>query len=105
MLLEINGEPLSVLRKAFGCTVFEGPSCVTYHPFGPTDPGNCVIQNFNDKKAVVTISFNAEKNKSNKFIDAFSGKPVSVSSTESGDRVILNMTIPERGRVWIQGTD
>jgi hypothetical protein len=104
-LPEINGPALSTLRDAFGGTTFDGPSCVTYHPFGPADSGNCVIQNFNDKKANIALSINVQKNKSNKFIDAFSEKPISVRSTESGDRIILNVTIPERDRVWIRGVN
>lgn len=101
-LLEINGPALSTLRKAFGCTAFKGSSRLTYHPFGSAGSGNCVIQNFNDKKATVAVLIDAEKNKSNKFIDAFSGKPISVHLTKSGDRVVLNLTIPARDRVWIR---
>jgi hypothetical protein len=104
-LLDINGPALSTLRKAFGYTAFEGPSLVTYHPFGSAGSGNCVIQNFNDKKAAVAVLIDAEKNKSNKFIDAFSGKPISVRSTKSGNRVVLNLTIPARDRVWIRGVN
>jgi hypothetical protein len=104
-LLEINGPALSALRKAFGSTTFNGPGRVTYHPFDSAGPGNCVIQNFNDEAVNVTVSINAQKNKFNKFIDAFSGKRVSVRSTESGDRIILNLIIPARGRIWIRSVD
>jgi hypothetical protein len=104
-LLDINGPALSTFRKAFGCTAFEGSSLVTYHPFGSVSSGNCVIQNFNDKKTTVAVLIDAEKNKSNKFIDTFSGKPISVRSTKSGDRVVLNLTIPARNRVWIRGVN
>ena len=104
-LLEIGGPALTYLRQAFGGTTFTGPGCVTYHPFDSAGPGDCVIQNFNEKTANITISINAEKDKSNKFIEAFSGKPVSVRSTKSGDRIVLNMIIPERGRVWIRCID
>ena len=104
-MLEIKCSALLALRKAFSVTTFHGPSCVTYHPFDSAGPGNCVIQNFNDKKAVVAVSMNAEKNKSKKFIDAFSGKPVSIRSNKSGDQIILNMTIPERSRIWIRSVD
>jgi hypothetical protein len=101
-LLEMNGPALTNLRKAFGGTTFDGPSCVTYHPFDSAGPGNCVVQNFNEKPVNVSISINAQKNKSNKFIDAYSEKPVDVRSIESGDRIILNLTIPARNRVWIR---
>jgi hypothetical protein len=104
-LLEINSPALTALRQAFGGTTFNGPCCVTYHPFDSAGPGNCVIQNFNDKTANIAISINAEKNKSNRFIDAFSGTPVSISSTESGDRIVLNMIIPARDRIWIRRVD
>ena len=104
-LLEIHGPALSTLRKAFGITAFDGPSRVTYHPFGFASFGSCVIQNFNDKAINVTATINIEKDKSNKFIDAFSGKPISVRTTKPGERIILNMIIPERGRVWIRCID
>jgi hypothetical protein len=103
-LLDINGPPLSTLRKAFGVTAFEGPSCITYHPFGSAGPGNCVIQNFNEKAVDVTITFNIEKDKSNKFVEAFSGKTIDVSRTD-GNRIKLNMPIPARSRVWIRRVD
>jgi hypothetical protein len=104
-LLGINGPALSALREAFGGTAFEGPSCVTYHPFGSAGSGSCVIQNFNDEAVNVTVTLNIEKDKSNKFVEAFSGKPIGVHSTESGNRVALNMPIPARGRVWIRRVD
>jgi len=99
-LLGINGPALSALRKAFGGTAFEGPTCVTYHPFGS---GNCVIQNFNDEAVNVTI--NIEKDKSNKFVEAFSKKHIGIYSTGSGNRMALNIPIPARGRVWIRRVD
>jgi len=102
-LLEMQKPALTILRDAFGGSAFEGPSCVTYHPFGPAGSGNCVIQNFNDK--TVNVAVNIQKDKSNKFVDAFSGKPISVHSTGSGNRMALNMLIPARGRVWIRPVD
>jgi hypothetical protein len=102
-LLGINGPALSALREAFGGTAFEGPSCVTYHPLGPAGSGSCVIQNFNDKAVNVTV--NIQKDKSNKFVEAFSGKPISVHSTGPGNRMALNMPIPARGRIWIRRVD
>ncbi len=104
-LLGINNPALSALRKAFDITTFDGPSSVTYHPFDSAGPGNCVIQNFNDKTVNVAVSFNNEKDKSNKFNDAFSGKPIDARRTESGDRIDLNMTIPARSRIWIRSAD
>jgi len=104
-LININGSALSTLRRAFRITSFDGPSSVTYHPFDSAGPGNCVIQNFNDKRANVDISINAQKNKSNKFVDAFSGKPIRIRSTKSGDRIVLNLIIPARDRAWIRSVD
>jgi hypothetical protein len=104
-LLEINGPALEALRKAFGITAFNGPSCVTYHPFDSAGPGECVIQNFNDKPVNIALSMNTENNKSSNFTDAFSGKPISARPTNPGNRIILDITIPERGRVWIRDVD
>ncbi len=104
-LLEIYGPSLSVLRKAFEITTFDGPSTVTYHPFASAGPGNCVIQNFNDNAVNVTIRFDIEKGKSNNFVDAFSGKSVKIHKTEPGKRIALDTPIPGRGRIWIQRVD
>lgn len=104
-LLGINGPALSALREAFGGTAFNGPSCVTYHPFGPVGSGSCVIQNFNDKAVNVTVTINIEKGKSNKFVEAFSKKPISVYSTGTENRMALNVPISARGRVWIRRVD
>jgi hypothetical protein len=104
-LLGINGPALTALREAFGVTVFDGPSCVTYHPLGPAGSGNCVIQNFNDKAVNATVTVNIQKDKSNKFVEAFSGNPIDVHSIRSGNRMALNMSIPGRGRVWIRRVD
>jgi hypothetical protein len=101
-LLGINGPALSALRKAFGGTTFEGPSCVTYHPFGS---GSCVIQNFNDEAVNITVTLNIEKDKSNKFIEAFSQKPIPVRATDSKNHIALDLTVPTRSRVWIRRID
>jgi len=98
-LLEINGPELTALRRAFGVTSFDGPACVTYHPF---ETGGCVIQNFNDEAANVTVSPKIEKSQSVKFIDAFSGNPLPVRSTGAGNRAALSISIPARSRVWIR---
>jgi hypothetical protein len=104
-LLEMNGPALSAIRKAFGNTIFNGPSCVTYHPFDSASSGNCVIQNFNDKAVNISISVNIEKDKSNKFIEAFSQKPIPTRTTESKNNIALDLTIPARSRIWIQRID
>jgi len=101
-LLEMNGPALSALREAFGGTAFEGPACVTYHPL---DSGSCVIQNFNDKAVNVTVTIDIEKDKTNKFINAFSQKPIPSRTPGSGNRMALNIPIPARDRVWIRCVD
>ena len=102
-LLVINGPALSTLREAFGGTAFEGPSCITYHPFGPAGSGSCVIQNFNDKAVNVTI--NIEKGKSNKFVEAFSKKPIPIRTTGPKNLIALDLSIPARSRIWIRRVD
>ena len=102
-LLEINGPALSALREAFGGKAIEGPSCVTYHPFGSAGSGSCVIQNFNDKAVNVTV--NIEKDKSNEFVDALSKKPIPVRTTESKNHIALDLTIGARSRIWIRRVD
>jgi len=104
-LLGINGPALPALRKAFDVTTFFGPACVTYHPFDSAGSGNCVIQNFNDETVNVAISIDIEKNKPNKFIEAFSGKSLSFSSAKSDDRIVLSMSVPARDRLWIRSVD
>jgi len=104
-LLEINGPALVALRKAFGVTTFNGPSCVTYHPFNSAGSGECVIQNFNGEAVNISISVNIEKNKSNKFFEAFSQKPILVRTNESKSQITLDLTIPSRSRVWIRGIE
>ncbi len=104
-LLGINGPALSALRKTFDSTAFEGPSCVTYHPFDSAGSCSCVIQNFNDKAVNVTVLVNIERDNSNKLVEAFSGKPISFRTTESGKCIALDMHITARSRVWIQPVD
>ena len=104
-LLDINGPALSTLRRAFGGTTFDGPNCVTYHPFGPADSGNCVIQNFNDEKVNIAVSAQIYKDKSNKFIEVFSKKPVPIHTSGTRNRISLELSIPARSRIWIRRID
>ena len=104
-LLDMQGPALSTLREAFGGTAFEGPSCVTYHPFGPAGSGNCVIQNFNDKAVNVTVTVQIQKDKPGRFVDGFSGQPMGAGAAKSDSRVTLDLSIPARGRVWVQHVD
>ncbi|MEK7996889.1 MAG: hypothetical protein AAB403_24055, partial [Planctomycetota bacterium] len=79
-LLDMQGPALSALREAFGngatslegsgIPAFDGPSCVTFHPFGSQ---SCVIQNFNDKAVNITVTVHIQKEKPGRFVDEFSG--------------------------------
>lgn len=111
-LLAMDGPALIALREAFGngtpglqnlgIPAFDGPVCVTFHPFGLAGKAGCVIQNFNDKPANVTITLKAEKGSPREFVEAFSGKPIPVRVIEAGNRIALDLSIPARGRVWVQ---
>jgi hypothetical protein len=104
-LLDINGPALSTLRKAFGVTALDGPGCITYHPFGPGSSGDCVIQNFNDRPVNVTVRVQIQKDRSNKFIEAFSGRPAAVCTAESQNNIALGLSIGARSRIWIRRAD
>ena len=101
-LLDVEGPALAALREAFGGAAFEGPSCVTYHPFGPAGSGSCVVQNFNDAAVNVTLTANIQKDKPGRFVDSFSGQPIAAVAAKSQGQVILDLSIPARGRVWVQ---
>jgi len=84
---------------------FDGPNCVTFHPFYPYADGSCVIQNFNDVAVNVTITIQIQENKSDQFRDMFTGKPILTHATKSKSDVALDLLIPARGRVWVQRVD
>ena len=120
-LLDMEGPSLSALRAVFDnraitennttilprlpFPIFDGPSCVTFHPFYPYTNGSCVIQNFNDVAVNVTITIQIQENKSNQFIETFTGKPIPTRATKSKSNVALDLLIPARGRVWLQRVD
>ena len=104
-LLGINGSALSALREAFGGTTFDGPSCVTYHPFASSCSGSYVIQNFNNKTVNVTVSVQIQKGKSNKFVEAFSGNPIPTRINKPKNHNALDLSIPSRSRIWIRRID
>jgi len=120
-LLDMEGQPLSALRAVFGnraitenntttlprlrFPAFDGPNCVTFHPFYPYTDGSCVIQNFNGVAVNVTITIQIQENKSNQFIDMFTGKPILTRAIKSMSNVALDLLIPARGRVWVQRVD
>jgi len=117
-LLDMEGSALSAFRAIFGnrvireddktvmpkplIPVLDAPGCVTIHPF---DDGNCVVQNFNDKEVRVTLTVQFQENKSNRFIDGFTEKPIPVRIPNSINTIALELLIPARGRVWIRRVD
>jgi len=120
-LLDMEGPALFALRAAFSnraiiendttipskqqVPVFSGPSCVTFHPFHPYSKGNCVIQNFNNEAVSVAVTVQIQENKSNQFIEAFTGKPIPTRATKSKSTISLDLLIPARGRVWVRRVD
>jgi len=85
-LLSIGGGALSALRAVFRgaeTPIFAGPAGVTYHPFADAGQGGCVVQNFNDADADVTITVPLAPGKHLRFT------------------VVLRFRIPARGRVWV----
>jgi len=104
-LLEINGPALSALRETFGSSAFDGPGCVTFHPFGSSGGLGCVIQNFNDKAVNASVTMPVEKGRSNRFVEAFAGTAIAAGTAEPSDHVALELSVPARGRVWVRPID
>jgi len=104
-LLEIQKPALSILRDAFGGAAFDGPGCVTYHPFDSFESGNCVIQNFNNEAVNVTLTLAIQEGRPNRFVEAFSGKPIPVRPAGPKSHITLGLSIPARSRIWIRTID
>jgi len=120
-LVAMQGQALSALRNVFGnrstidndaiipskfqLPACDGPGCVTFHPFGPSASGSCVIQNFNDKAVNVTITIRIREGKPHRFVEAFTGKPIPIRTIESGNHIAMDLAIPARGRIWIRRVD
>ncbi len=118
-LLTMQDPALSVLRSVFGnhlttnndalrpsqlrLPAFDGPSCVTFHPFSAD--GSCVIQNFNNKAVNVTMTIRIQDDKPNQFVEAFAGKPIPVHSAVSKNHIALHLLVPPRGRAWVRRVD
>ena len=101
-LLEMQEPALSILRDAFGGAAFDGPGCVTYHPFDSLASGNCVIQNFNDHAVNVTLTVPIQEGKPSQFVEAFSGKSIPTRPTRSKNNIALELPISARGRAWVR---
>jgi hypothetical protein len=120
-LIAMQGQALSALRNVFGnhstidndavtppklqLPAFDGPGCVTFHPFGPSAYGSCVIQNFNDEAVNVTVTIRIRQGRPHRFVEAFTGKPISIRTTKSGQHIAMDLLISARGRIWIRRVD
>jgi len=107
-LLSMQGTALSALRAAFRSAetpIFAGPAGVTYHPFADAGQVGCVVQNFNDADADVTITVSLASGKRLRFTDRFSGRTIAFRPGESRDATVLHFRIPARGRVWLHPTE
>jgi len=120
-LLALQGTALSALRNVFGnrsiidndaitsptlrLPAFDGPSGVTFHPFGHSAYGSCVIQNFNDEAVNVTVTIRIGEARSHRFVEAFTGKSIPVRTTKAGNHIAMDLLIPARGRIWIRRVD
>jgi len=120
-LVDMQGSALSALRNVFAnrsiidndafippklqLPAFDGPGCVTFHPFASSVSGSCVIQNFDDEAVNVTVTIRIREDKPHRFIEAFTGKPIPIRNTKSGQHTAMDLAIPARGRVWIRCVD
>ena len=134
-LVAMQGSALSALRNVFGNRLirendtftspklwfpaFDGPGCVTFHPFGSSAYGSCVIQNFNDEAVNVTVTIQIRegkphsirqsltmlRGKPHRFVEAFAGKPIPIRTIKSGNHIAIDLLIPARGRIWVRRVD
>ena len=104
-LLCLDGPPLSALRRAFGAgteSILDGPSGVTFHPLSdPANPG-FVVQNFNSQDVSVEVRVEVGSGGPIDFADRFTGKRLPFRTTDSRTAVEVDLTIPARGRAWVQ---
>jgi len=104
-LLSLDGPPLSALRRAFRAgtePILDGPSGITLHPLSdPTDPG-FVVQNFNRRDVSISVRVEVGPGGPTNFTDRFTGKRLSSRATDARTAVAVDLTIPARGRAWIQ---
>jgi hypothetical protein len=104
-LLSLDGPPLSALRSAFrgaAGTILDGPSGVTFHPFSGSSDLGFVVQNFNTRDVSVSVRVAAVPGGPVDFTDRFAGKLLPFHTTDSGAAVEVDLTIPARGRAWVQ---
>ncbi|UCG57732.1 MAG: hypothetical protein JSU70_23065, partial [Phycisphaerales bacterium] len=117
-LLSIKGSSLAALRAAFGnhaiasdkagehtmpeLAAFDGPSCVTLHPFAPNPRDICVVQNFNDEPVHVAVTVAARANSSFRFLDAFTDRAIPSRRAAADGCDVLDFDIAARDRIWLQ---
>ncbi|MBN1507034.1 MAG: hypothetical protein JW955_09315 [Sedimentisphaerales bacterium] len=105
-LLSLDGPPLSSLRAVFGSsvvgTIHDGPSGVTFHPFSGSGGLDFVLQNFNARDVSVSIRVAVEPDASIGFMDRFTGRRLPFHTTDSRVAGEVELTIPARGRAWVQ---
>lgn len=84
------------------------PTCMTLHPFSMTGSDGFVIQNFNDAEEEAYVRIPTRNGAPARFIERFSGRVLSVTPiadlpvVSSPEMIVLKITVPARGRVWIQ---
>jgi len=53
----------------------------------------------------VTVTIQIQENKSIRFVDEFTKKPIPARTANSRNTVSLDLLIPARGRIWIRRVD
>lgn len=107
-ILALAGEPLLTLRAAFrgdNDAVFEGPSCVTWHPLTGINGGNHVVQNFNDHDVQVKLTLPWPAGRAVHISDEFAGQHVDNEKSAHNTRATVSVTVPARGRVWLSNNE
>ncbi|MGE5294318.1 MAG: hypothetical protein ACM3VT_05770 [Solirubrobacterales bacterium] len=117
-LLSMEGTPLVRLRSLFSDgtpqrstsspsargakAALLGPSCVTLHQLSTTNGPNFVVQNFNDAEVAVSVAIPHDKETPARFIDRFSECEIPLLHDSRTSSLMLNLSIPARGRIWVQ---
>jgi hypothetical protein len=104
-LLSMRGPPLAALRSTFqgaAGPVFDSPGGVTFHPFSGSSDAGFVVQNFNAQDVNVAVRMRVGTGGPIGFTDRFSGKLLPSHAIDSGAAVVLDLTVPARGRAWVQ---
>lgn len=108
-LLDLDGPPLDRLRTVFNDQEHQGwsisgPTGVTFHPFSNSDKTGFVLQNFNDQEVNIIVTRVATEVQTLEFIDQFSLNRIRAGATGPDGIMAFRVTLPARGRAWIQPT-